>query len=407
VEKEWPVVVIGGGPAGMMAAGTAASRNIRTLLIEKNNKPGRKLLITGKGRCNITNASEIEELIKNIPVNGKFLYSAFHNFSAYQLMYFFKKNGLELKVERGRRVFPSSDRAVDVLETLLKYLNKNEVKIKRAEVKGLSRNSAQGFKIYLHNREIRTQKVVLATGGLTYPATGSTGDGYKMAQKFGHRITELSPSLVPLECEENWSSKLDGLKLKNIRLTLFNNKNNELYSDIGELEFKSYGLSGPLVLSASSHIKKDDHHRIEIDLKPGLSVSKLDQRIQRDFLKYSRSYFRNALDDLLPKQIIPVIVSLSQIKDSKTVNQITREERRNLVNLLKALPLTVTGLRSYDEAVITSGGIDTDQVNPGTMESKLVPGLFFAGEILDVDGYTGGFNLQIAFSTGYLAGVNC
>jgi len=404
------VVVIGGGPAGMMAGGTAGSRGLDVILIEKNDTLGKKLLLTGKGRCNFTNDTDINGFINNIPVNGKFLYSAFSKFSNRDLIKFFNDLGVKTKVERGGRVFPASDRAEDILNALKRYLRENNVKIARGEVKKILADKQKVLGVILKDGSyISSASVIIATGGLSYPDTGSTGDGYRFARELGHSIVTPKPSLVPLETEESWVSKLQGLTLKNISIRVIDSNNSIIYQDLGEMLFTHYGVSGPVILSASSHMRDMDKnkYRIIIDLKPGLDDEELDRRIQRDFSRYSRRYFSNALDDLLPKSIIPVIVELSGIPYDKYVNQISREERKGLVELLKGLTVTVSRFRPVREAIVTSGGVRVNEINPSTMESKIVKGLFFAGEVIDVDGYTGGFNLQIAFSTGYVAGQNC
>ena len=405
------VVVVGGGPAGILAAGKAAEDGKDVILLEKNDRLGKKILISGKGRCNITNNTDIEGLIENIPGNGNFLYSAFYTFSNTDLLDFLHSYGLETKVERGGRVFPVSDRSKDVVDTLLKYLKDTGVKIlynspvsdviaEKGVVKGV---------LLKDGRKLECDSVILATGGASYKGTGSTGDGYKIAKRLGHNIVKLRPSLVPLIVSEKWISELQGLSLKNVAITLINERGKKVYSDFGEMLFTHYGVSGPIILSASRHILDYDFKGITliIDLKPALTEEKLDERIQRDFEKFSRKQFKNALDELLPKKIIPVIIKLSEISPDKFVNQITKEERRNLVKVLKKFTLTINGARPIDEAIVTAGGVSTDEINPSTMESKLIKGLYFAGEIIDVDAYTGGFNLTIAFSTGYLAGMNC
>lgn len=404
------VIVVGGGPAGMMAGGTAGSRGIEVLLIEKNSSLGRKLLLTGKGRCNFTNDTTLQGLINNIPVNGRFLYSAFTKFSNKDLIRFFNDLGVKTKVERGGRVFPESDRASDILEALERYLKINNVKIIRGKVKRIIKDDSKVIGVTLSDgRFIPSDNVIVATGGLSYPDTGSTGDGYRFAKELGHTIITPKPSLVPLETEEPWVAELQGLTLKNIAIKVIDHSGREIYSDFGEMLFTHFGVSGPVILSASSHMRDIDRnrYRIIIDLKPGLAEEELDRRIQRDFAKYSRRYFVNSLDELLPRSLIPVVVELSRICRDKYVNQISREERRRLVKLLKNLSIAVSRFRPIEEAIVTSGGVNVNEINPSTMESKIVKGLFFAGEVIDVDGYTGGFNLQIAFSTGYVAGDSC
>jgi len=405
------VIVVGAGAAGLMAAGTAARRGREVLLLEKNDRVGKKLLISGKGRCNITNNTDIEGLIQNIPGNGNFLYSTFYTFSNEDLMEMLKTEGLELKVERGGRVFPVSDKAADVVKVLQRYSEKNGAKIfLKSAVERIETGHGKVEGVVLKNgRRIEASSVVLATGGMSYPGTGSTGDGYAMAKRLGHTITPLKPSLVPLITAEEWVKELQGLSLKNIAVKVVDNKGRTVYEDFGEMLFTHFGVSGPVVLSLSRHILDYDYRNIKliIDLKPALTESVLDARIQRDFEKFSRKQFKNSLDELLPKKLIPVIIKLSGIPPEKPVNQVTRAERGALVKLLKAFTVEITGSRPISEAIVTAGGVSTDEINPSTMESKLVKGLFFAGEIIDVDGYTGGFNLTIAFSTGYTAGMNC
>jgi hypothetical protein len=404
------VIVVGGGAAGMMAAGTAGSRGLDVTLIEKNNRLGKKLLITGKGRCNITNNTDVDGLIQNVPVNGNFLYSAFYTFSNNDLMNLFQELGLKLKIERGGRVFPESDKAGDVVKALEKYLRINNVNVINGEVIKILTDNGQVIGILLKDgRKFLGESVIIATGGMSYPGTGSTGDGYHFAKQLGHTVTPLKPSLVPLEVNEEWVKELQGLSLKNISITVLNSSDKKVYNDFGEMLFTHFGVSGPVILSASSHMKdiEKQQYRLIIDLKPALSQEQLDKRIQRDFEKYSRKHYSNSLDELLPQKLIPVAVKLSAIPGDKPVNQITKEERRNLVNLLKGLTLHITRFRPIKEAIVTSGGVHVDEINPGTMESKKVKGLYFAGEVIDVDAYTGGFNLQIAFSTGYLAGLYC
>jgi hypothetical protein len=404
------VIVVGGGAAGMMAAGTAGNRGLDVVLIEKNNRLGKKLLITGKGRCNITNNTDIEGLIQNIPVNGNFLYSAFYTFSNSDLIDFFEGLGLKVKFERGGRVFPASDKAGDVVKALEKYIKRSNVNVVNAEVTDILTERGKVIGVTLKNgRKLYSESVIIATGGMSYPGTGSTGDGYHFAKQLGHTITPLKPSLVPLEVKEQWVKELQGLSLKNVSITVLDNKSKKVYHDFGEMLFTHFGVSGPIILSASSHMRniKNNQYRLKIDFKPALTEDQLDKRIQRDFEKFSRKHFINSLDELLPQKLIPVIVELSSIPKDKVVNQITRQERRDLIDLLKSLTLHITGFRPLKEAIITSGGVAVNEIDPGTMESKIVKGLFFAGEIIDVDGYTGGFNLQIAFSTGYIAGLYC
>lgn len=405
------VIVIGGGPAGIMAAGIAAQRGNEVVLMEKNERLGKKLLISGKGRCNITNATDIDGLIENTPGNGNFLYSAFYTFSNQDLIDFINKLGVNTKVERGGRVFPTSDSAKDVMHALQTFLNRNNVRVMtESAVKRIIVKDGKVTGVERVNSSVMdTDSVVLAVGGMSYPGTGSTGDGYEIARKLGHTITPLKPSLVPLVTKESWIKDLQGLSLKNISVKFKNLKGKEIYSDFGEMIFTHFGVSGPVILSASRHLLSYDFKDVTltIDLKPALSEEKLDDRIQRDFDKYSRKQFKNSLDDLLPQKLIPVIIHLSGINAEKPVNQITKEERKRLVLLLKGLETTIIAARPIKEAIVTAGGIKTTEINPSTMESKIVKNLYFAGELIDLDAYTGGFNLTIAFSTGYLAGMNC
>ncbi|MCX7843167.1 MAG: NAD(P)/FAD-dependent oxidoreductase [Clostridia bacterium] len=405
------VIVVGAGAAGLMAGGKAAERGREVTILEKNDTIAKKILISGKGRCNITNNTDIEGLIENTPGNGNFLYSAFYIFSNADIVDFFEGNGLKTKVERGGRIFPESDNAKDVVEALKRYVIKNNAKLElKSAVEEIIAEDGRVTGVALKDGRIITgDAVILATGGASYPGTGSTGDGFRMAKKLGHTITELKPSLVPLIAEEAWVKKLQGLSLKNISIEIVNNYGKKLYSDFGEMLFTHYGVSGPVILSGSRHILKQNYRDVKliIDLKPALSEEKLDERIQRDFGKYARKQLKNAMDDLLPKKLIPVIIELSGISPEKFVNQITREERKKLVNQLKRLCITIAGARPIEEAIVTAGGVKVDEINPSTMESKLIKGLFLAGEVIDVDAYTGGFNLTIAFSTGYLAGMNC
>lgn len=402
------VLIIGGGPAGIMAAGTAAMMGNEVHLFEKNNILGRKLYITGKGRCNITNNCLPDELIENITVNPYFMYSAFYTWESKKTIEFFKNLGVKTKVERGNRVFPVSDKAADVVKALEKYINFCKVKLHlETPVRDIivKNNAVKGL-ITSKGNEVFGDKVIIATGGLSYPQTGSTGDGYKMAKTAGHSVTKLYPNLVPLVAEEQWCEDLMGLSLKNVAIVLKDKNKKVIYTDFGEMLFTHFGVSGPMIISASSHLPPEirDEYTLIIDLKPALDEKILDTRILKDFEKYINKDFKNSLDDLLPQKLIPVIIKLSGIDEYKKVHDITKEERKNLVNTIKNLTVHITGKKGYDLAIVTGGGIDVDQINPSTMESKIVKGLYFAGEVIDVDGYTGGFNLQIAFSTGYLAG---
>lgn len=404
------VIVIGGGPAGMMAAGQAALRGNDVTLIEKMNKVGRKLYITGKGRCNVTNATDPEGLIANTPGNPYFLYSAFYTFTSESTMDFFEQQGVPVKVERGNRVFPKSEKSNDIVRAMEKFVKKSGCKIMyNTEVKDIviEENSVKAIKLK-NNDVIECDSLVVATGGLSYPMTGSTGDGYKFAGKAGHSVTDCYPSLVPLKAREKWIADLMGLSLKNISIRVTIN-NKEVYSDFGEMMFTHFGVTGPVILSASRYINDriKEKPEIHIDLKPALDYKELDSRLLKDFHKYVNKDFKNALDDLLPQKLIPVIIILSGIDENKKVNSITKEERGKLLELIKNLTINITDTTGYNEAVVTRGGVSTDEIDPSTMESKLVKGLYFAGEVIDVDSFTGGFNLQIAFSTGYLAGTNC
>ena len=402
------VIVVGAGAAGLMAAGRAAEKGHEVHLYEKNNRIGKKILITGKGRCNVTNDSDVEGLLDNIPGNPYFMYSSFYQLDSFGLQEFFRNLGLELKVERGKRVFPVSDRSLDVVLALEKYIKKNKVKLHlESPVDSILIEDGKAAGIRLKNgKEEKADGVIVCTGGLSYPGTGSTGDGYRFAKAAGHHVTKLYPSLVPLKTAENWCHELMGLSLKNIEITVKNNKGKKVYTDFGEMLFTHFGVSGPVILSASRHIilTIEEGYKLYIDLKPAMDEKKLDARLLRDFEKFANKDFVNALDELLPQKLIPVIIQLAEIDPRKKVNSITKEERKRLLGLIKGLPLTITGVTGYNEAVVTCGGIETDEIDPSTMESKLVKNLHFAGEVLDVDAYTGGFNLQIAFSTGYTAG---
>lgn len=405
-------VIIGGGAAGLMAACAAAEKygGRAVTVIEKNRRPGRKLMITGKGRCNVTNNCDRDTLISNVPANGRFLFSAFSDFGTADTMEFFEKQGVPLKTERGNRVFPVSDKASDIVDALVNAVNKSGVKILTAEAEEILTENFSVTGVRTRDGEIlEADSVILATGGMSYPVTGSTGDGYEMAGMLGHTVTPLKASLVPLNVKQGFCSRLSGLSLKNVTLTVYESgRKKPVFSELGEMLFTHFGISGPLVLSASAHMRKmgSAEYVAYIDLKPALDEQKLDSRILRDFEEEKNRNFGNSLDKLLPKSIIPVIISLSGIAPDTKVNQISREQRARLCGILKALRLDITGFRPIEEAIITGGGISVKEINPSTMESKLVSGLFFAGEIIDADAYTGGFNLQIAFSTGHLAGKN-
>lgn len=400
------VIVIGAGAAGLIAAGKAAEKAEKVTIIEKNDIVGKKILITGKGRCNITNAAEIEDMITQYPRNAKFLYSSLYTFSNYDIIQLVESYGVKTKVERGGRVFPVSDKARDVVNALKRYALKDNVMLKHETVKSLIVENGAVKGVKTSKGTIRADRVIVCTGGKSYPLTGSTGDGYKFAQQAGHTIIDPKPSLIPVITKEKWVKELMGLSLKNIKITAYNSKKKKVYSDFGEMLFTHFGISGPVVLSMSAYLKNigKENYRLEIDLKSALSSEQLQARILRDFEKYNKKHLINAMDDLLPKALIPIVISLSGIEAHKEVNTITREERTSLADLLKHFPLTVVGVRPVEEAIVTSGGVKVSEINPSTMESKLVKGLYFAGEVIDVDGYTGGYNLQAAFSTGYLAG---
>ncbi|MGL4796681.1 MAG: NAD(P)/FAD-dependent oxidoreductase [Paraclostridium sp.] len=404
------VVVIGGGAAGMVAASTASNMGHDVVLLEKNDRLGRKLLITGKGRCNITNDCDIEELIENVPTNGKFLYSAFYTFTNEQVIDMFNTLGVKTKTERGKRVFPESDKAKDVVVALEKQLKQSNVKVMyNAKVDKITQKNGKVESVILSDkRTIKCDKVIIATGGVSYPRTGSTGDGYKFAKDLGHTIIKPKPSLIGLITMEDVSS-LNKLALRNIAIKVLDKKGKKIYDDFGELEFSDVGIEGPTIRSASCRMKsfENESYKVILDLKPALDEDTLDKRIQKDFKKYTNSKFEKALDDLFPQKLIPYIIRLSSIDKDTLVHQISREERKNLVSLIKNIEFNIRKYKSIDEAIVTSGGIKTSEINSSTMESKLVEGLFFAGEVIDVDAYTGGFNLQIAFSTGYLAAINC
>ncbi len=406
------LIVIGAGPAGIMAAFTAARKGASVILFEKNKTIGRKLAITGAGRCNLTNLTDMNELISNTPGNGRFLYGAFQRLNPEALMNFFQNSlGLPLKVERGNRVFPESDKAQDVVGVLYQELKSSGVEIRTStKVAGLVIEPGRIRGVRLDNgKEVYSSKVLVATGGLSYPGTGSTGDGYQFARLAGHQIIPLTPSLIPLETLEPWVKRLEGLSLVNVEITSFH-EGKKLQSEFGEMLFTSFGVSGPIILSLSRKISllvldKPNSVSISIDLKPALTKEELDLRVQRDFSKSLNKIFKNVLDELLPQKIIPVIIELSAIDPLKPVHQINKEERLHLVDLLKNLTLTILKPRPIAEAIVTAGGVNTKEINPKTMESKLIQGLYFAGEVVDVDAYTGGFNLQIAFSTGFVAGL--
>lgn len=409
------VVVIGGGPAGMMSAISAAKSGDKVVLLEKNNILGKKILITGKGRCNITSSLNIDDFINNIPGNGRFLYSAFENFDNKDIIELLKKEGVSVKEERGNRYFPTSDRAEDVRMALERETKKAGVDVKlNSKVCGIEIEDSRVKSVVLENGKIDADKIILATGGKSYPLTGSNGEGYEIAKALGHTIKDVRGSLVPLIAEKSVCSKMQGLSLRNVGIMLYDiEKDKKIYSDFGEMLFTHFGVSGPTILSGSAHLlrykdvdKKISNGKIvlKIDLKPALSFEQLDARILRDFTEVKNKQFKNSLDKLLPKKMIDVVIDKSKIDPEKHVNEITREERMNLVKILKCFVVRIDGFRPVDEAIVTAGGISVKEINPKTMESKIVSGLYFAGEIIDVDAYTGGFNLQIAYSTGFTAG---
>ena len=397
------IIVIGGGPAGMFAAITAAGKNKRILLLERNDRLGKKLLITGKGRCNVTNYCDAREVLQNIPRNGRFLYSAMAECPPSAVMDFFEKNGCSLKTERGNRVFPVTDKAMSVLDCLRNELRRCNVTVKTARVRRILEQNGAVIGVETDTGDFRADKVILATGGLSYPTTGSTGDGYRMAQELGHTIVAAEGSLVPLETAGQDCPDMQGLSLRNVAVKLVNEKNKVLYNDFGELLFTHFGVSGPTVLSASAHLKGSC--RLIIDLKPALDEAKLDERILRDLKMYQNRSMENALTDLLPRSMIPVVLRRLEIDAVMQANSLTRQQRKALVTLLKAFSIDITGKRPVAEAIITSGGIKVSEIDPKTMESKRVSGLYFAGEIIDCDAYTGGFNLQIAWATAFAAGT--
>ena len=429
------VVIIGGGPAGMMSAITAAERGNNVILFEKMKTLGRKLLITGKGRCNITSSIDIKDFIQNVPGNGKFLYSSFQNYTNRDIIDFLNKQRVKVKEERGNRIFPVSDKSKSVLDAFINKLNELKVDIRvNSRVTKIEVQDGKVVGIRYNNNILeKADKIIIATGGLSYPATGSTGDGYKIVQELGHNITKIKPSLVPIivadkniETQEsikkskyrdsiNLCKELQGLTLKNVSIKIINNDNKKIiYEDFGEMIFTHFGVSGPIILSGSAHLLRYKNVeelfnkgsiKLIIDLKPALTYEKLDSRVLRDFKAEKNKLFRNALDNLLPKKLIEPVIELSGINENKRVNEITKEERKEIIKILKEFTITLKAFRSIDDAIITAGGVDIKQINPKTMESKLVKGLFFAGEIIDVDAYTGGFNLQIAYSTGYTAGL--
>ena len=404
------VIVVGGGAAGMMAAVFAARSGQNVQLLEKNEKLGKKLFITGKGRCNITNAADIEDLFTAVISNPKFLYSGFYSFTNQQVIDFFEELGVKTKIERGERVFPVSDHSSDVIAAFSRELKSLGVSVSlHTEVKELLCEQDKVCGVLLTNgKKMKADAVIVATGGISYPSTGSTGDGYRFAKETGHRVTELLPSLVPMEVRQWYAKELQGLSLRNIEICITDGKK-KLYEEFGELLFTHYGVTGPVILSASSVVGKTLRKKeltLHIDLKPALSEEQLDKRILREFDANHNKQYKNSIDSLFPAKLKPVMIELSEIEPEKKVNEITKEERQRLVHLIKDFTMTLTGLRGYNEAIITKGGVSVKEIDPGTMESKIIKGLYFAGEVLDLDAVTGGYNLQIAWSTGYLAGIN-
>ena len=403
---DFDLIVVGAGAAGMMAAGQAGAMGARVLLLDKNQRPGRKIMITGKGRCNVTNNCDRDRLMEAMRRNPRFLYSAFDAFSPQDVMAFFERQGVPLKTERGNRVFPQSDKSVDIVDALHSYVKANNVTLKQNRVTMLKNEDGVFAVTTAEGKNYTSRAVLLSTGGMSYPATGSTGDGYKLAESLGHSVTPLSPSLTAIITKDKWVSDLMGLTLKNVTLTVSKGKKHAT-SEIGELMFTHFGISGPLVLTASSEIEGSPaDYSMSIDLKPGLDAAQLDARLLRDFSEMKNRAFKNSLDKLLPRNLIPIVVMQSGIAGDTQVNAITRQQRQKLCEVLKALQIKPLSLRPIEEAVVTRGGVKVSEVSPKTMESKLVKGLYFAGELLDLDAVTGGFNLQIAFSTGYLAGIS-
>lgn len=407
------VIVIGGGAAGLMAAAKAAQRGCSVTVLERNDRPARKLMITGKGRCNVTNACTlVNELTEQIPGNGRFLYGAFSRFMPYDTMELFESLGVPLKIERGNRVFPESDKAVDIVDALVGYAKKSGAKLRtgvRAKAL-LTEDGAVTGVVCDSGETFAADAVIVATGGCSYPLTGSTGDGYALARSVGHTVIDPKPSLIPFETQESWCRKLQGLTLKNVAITLREMESwKEVYTDFGEMLFTHFGVSGPVILSASAHVRDitPGKYTLAIDLKPALSPEKLDERMVRDLTKYANRTMTNALTDLLPRSLIPVVLELAEVSPELYANRLTREARREIGYVLKDLTCTITGTRPIEEAIVTAGGVSTKEIDPKTMQSKLCKGLYFAGEVIDVDAYTGGFNLQIAFSTGSLAGSSC
>lgn len=403
------IIIIGGGAAGLIASATAAKRGEDVTVIEKNLRPARKIMITGKGRCNVTNACfDLDDLINSVVTNKRFMYSAFSSFMPYDTIALIEEMGVPTKIERGNRVFPESDKAVDIVDALVKNAKQSGVKFVEGTVTSFNTENNVIKSVNLADGTVVDgDAFAICTGGLSYQSTGSTGDGYRLAESVGHSITDIEPALVSLVASNGFVPKLQGLSLRNISIKLLDGEK-EIYSDFGEMLFTHYGVSGPVILSASSHMThpKEHNYKIVIDLKPALDEQTLDKRIQRDFAENTNKDFINSLSKLLPNKLIPVIVKLSGIEPSEKVNQITKAQRQNLVHLLKNFTVNISDFRPINEAIITSGGVDVKEINPKTMGSKIIDNLFFAGEVIDVDAYTGGFNLQVAFSTGYLCGMN-
>ncbi|WP_288312658.1 NAD(P)/FAD-dependent oxidoreductase [uncultured Eubacterium sp.] len=403
------IIIIGGGAAGLIASATAAARGEDVTVIEKNSRPARKVMITGKGRCNVTNACfDLDDLINSVVTNKRFMYSAFSSFMPYDTIALIEEMGVPTKIERGNRVFPESDKAVDIVDALVKNAKQNGVKFVEGTVTSFNTENNVIKSVNLADGTVVDgDAFAICTGGLSYQSTGSTGDGYRLAESVGHSITDIEPALISLVASNGFIPKLQGLSLRNISIKLLDGEK-EIYSDFGEMLFTHYGVSGPVILSASSHMThpKEHNYKIVIDLKPALDEQTLDKRIQRDFAENTNKDFINSLSKLLPNKLIPVIVKLSGIEPSEKVNQITKVQRQNLVSLLKNFTVNISDFRPINEAIITSGGVDVKEINPKTMGSKIVDNLYFAGEVIDVDAYTGGFNLQVAFSTGYLCGMN-
>lgn len=403
------IIIIGGGAAGLIASATAAKRGEDVTVIEKNSRPARKVMITGKGRCNVTNACfDLDDLINSVVTNKRFMYSAFSSFMPYDTIALIEEMGVPTKIERGNRVFPESDKAVDIVDALVKNAKQSGVKFVEGTVTSFNTENNVIKSVNLADGTVVDgDAFAICTGGLSYQSTGSTGDGYRLAESVGHSITDIEPALISLVASNGFVPKLQGLSLRNISIKLLDGEK-EIYSDFGEMLFTHYGVSGPVILSASSHMTypKEHNYKIVIDLKPALDEQTLDKRIQRDFAENTNKDFINSLSKLLPNKLIPVIVKLSGIEPSEKVNQITKAQRQNLVHLLKNFTVNISDFRPINEAIITSGGVDVKEINPKTMGSKIIDNLFFAGEVIDVDAYTGGFNLQVAFSTGYLCGMN-